>query len=30
MVYGLMRMDALRRAGIFRPVLRPDRLVMSR
>jgi hypothetical protein len=28
MVYGLMRMDALRRAGIFRPVLRPDRLLV--
>ena len=29
MVYGLMRMDALRRAGVFRPVLRPDRLLMA-
>jgi glycosyltransferase involved in cell wall biosynthesis len=29
MVYGLMRMDALRRAGIFRPVLRPDRLLVA-
>jgi glycosyltransferase involved in cell wall biosynthesis len=26
MVYGLMRMSAFRRTGIFRPVLRPDRL----
>ncbi|HEV8396033.1 MAG TPA: putative sugar O-methyltransferase [Vicinamibacterales bacterium] len=29
MVYGLMRVDALRRAGIFRRVLRPDRLLMT-
>jgi hypothetical protein len=29
MVYGLMRMDALQRAGIFRPVLRPDRLLIA-
>ena len=29
MVYGLMRMDALRRAGVFRRVLRPDRLLMT-
>ena len=29
MVYGLMRLDALRRAGIFRRVLRPDRLLMA-
>jgi glycosyltransferase involved in cell wall biosynthesis len=28
MVYGVMRMSALRRTGIFRPVLRPDRLVI--
>ena len=28
MVYGLIRVDALRRAGIFRPVLRPDRLLI--
>jgi glycosyltransferase involved in cell wall biosynthesis len=28
MVYGLMRMSALQRAGIFRDVLRPDRLVI--
>jgi len=28
MVYGLMRMSALRHTGIFRPVLRPDRLVI--
>ena len=28
MVYGLMRMSALRRTGIFRPVLRPDRLAI--
>ena len=28
MVYGVMRMDAFRRTGIFRPVLRPDRLVI--
>ena len=28
MVYGVVRMDALRRAGIFRPVLRPDRLLI--
>jgi glycosyltransferase involved in cell wall biosynthesis len=29
MVYGLMRLDALRRAGIFRRVLRPDRLLIA-
>ena len=29
MVYGLMRVDALARAGIFRRVLRPDRLLMA-
>jgi len=29
MVYGLMRMGALHRAGIFREVLRPDRLLMA-
>lgn len=29
MVYGLIRFDALRRAGIFRPVLRPDRLLVA-
>jgi putative sugar O-methyltransferase len=29
MVYGLIRIEALRRAGIFRPVLRPDRLLMA-
>lgn len=29
MVYGLMRFDALRRAGIFRTVLRPDRLLIA-
>jgi glycosyltransferase involved in cell wall biosynthesis len=29
MVYGLMRLDALRRAGIFRTVLRPDRLLIA-
>lgn len=29
MVYGLIRIDALRRAGIFRPVLRPDRLLIA-
>jgi glycosyltransferase involved in cell wall biosynthesis len=28
MVYGLMRIDALRRAGVFRPVMQPDRLLM--
>jgi len=28
LVYGLMRIDALRRAGVFRPVLQPDRLLM--
>ena len=28
LVYGLMRVDALERAGIFRPVLLPDRLLM--
>jgi hypothetical protein len=29
MVYGLFRIDALRRAGTFRAVLRPDRLLMA-
>lgn len=29
MVYGLIRVAALRRAGIFRTVLRPDRLLMA-
>ena len=29
MVYGLVRMEALRRAGTFRPVLRPDRLLVA-
>jgi len=29
MVYGLMRVDALRRAGTFRTVLRPDRLLIA-
>jgi glycosyltransferase involved in cell wall biosynthesis len=29
MVYGLMRFDALREAGTFRPVLRPDRLLVA-
>jgi hypothetical protein len=29
MVYGLMRLAALRRAGIFRRVLRPDRLLIT-
>ena len=29
MVYGLMRLDAIRRAGIFRPVLRPDKLLVT-
>ena len=29
MVYGLIRMAALRNAGIFRPVLRPDRLLTA-
>jgi glycosyltransferase involved in cell wall biosynthesis len=29
MVYGLMRMDALRDAGVFRTVLRPDRLLVA-
>jgi glycosyl transferase family 2 len=29
MVYGLMRIEALQRAGVFRPVLRPDRLLMA-
>jgi len=28
MVYGLMRIEALRRAGVFRPVIQPDRLLM--
>jgi hypothetical protein len=29
MVYGLMRLDALRRTGVFRTVLRPDRLAVA-
>jgi glycosyltransferase involved in cell wall biosynthesis len=29
MVYGLMAIDALRQAGVFRPVLRPDRLLIA-
>jgi hypothetical protein len=29
MVYGLMRIDALKRAGVFRQVLRPDRLLVA-
>jgi len=29
MVYGLMRLDALRKAGTFRRVLRPDRLLVA-
>ena len=29
MVYGLIRIDALQRAGVFRPVLRPDRLLIA-
>ena len=29
MVYGLMRVDALHAAGIFRSVLRPDRLLIA-
>lgn len=29
MVYGLTRFTALHRAGIFRPVLRPDRLLVA-
>jgi Glycosyl transferase family 2 len=29
MVYGLMRMTALQAAGIFRPVLNPDRLLIA-
>ena len=29
MVYGLMRLDALQSAGVFRTVLRPDRLLMA-
>ena len=28
MVYGLMRVDALERAGVFRRVIQPDRLLM--
>ncbi|MBM3778565.1 MAG: glycosyltransferase family 2 protein [Acidimicrobiia bacterium] len=28
MVYGLMRVEALERAGVFRPVSQPDRLLM--
>lgn len=29
MVYGLIRVEALQKAGIFRPVLRPDRLLVA-
>jgi len=29
MVYGLMRVEALRQAGVFRRVLRPDRLLIA-
>jgi glycosyltransferase involved in cell wall biosynthesis len=29
MVYGVMRLDALRKAGVFRRVLRPDRLLIA-
>jgi glycosyltransferase involved in cell wall biosynthesis len=29
MVYGLMRIEALRAAGVFRAVLRPDRLLVA-
>jgi glycosyltransferase involved in cell wall biosynthesis len=29
MVYGLVRVDALRKAGVFRPVLNPDRLLIA-
>ncbi len=29
MVYGLIRMPALQAAGVFRPVLRPDRLLIA-
>jgi glycosyltransferase involved in cell wall biosynthesis len=29
MVYGLMRLEALQRAGIFRSVLNPDRLLLA-
>ena len=29
MVYGLVRLDVLRKAGVFRPVLRPDRLLVA-
>jgi glycosyltransferase involved in cell wall biosynthesis len=29
MVYGLMRMEALSQAGVFRTVLRPDRLLVA-
>lgn len=28
-IYGLFRIDALKRVGVFRPVLLPDRLVLS-
>lgn len=28
MVYGLMRIDAMARAGVFRPVIQPDRLLI--
>jgi glycosyltransferase involved in cell wall biosynthesis len=29
MVYGLMRVDAVKKAGVFRPVLCPDRLLIA-
>ncbi len=29
MVYGVMRVEALRKAGVFRTVLRPDRLLVA-
>jgi hypothetical protein len=29
MIYGLMRIDAMRRVGIFRTALRPDRLLVA-
>lgn len=29
MVYGLVRADCMERAGVFRPVLEPDRLLMA-
>lgn len=30
MVYGVVRVEALRRAGVFDPVLRPDRLLLAK